>query len=319
LVAFVRGTIIVHGGAGFWGRTVRKGVLGVRNAASSGAEILSNGGAALDAVMIAVKVMEDDPVFNAGLGASLTVRGTAELDASIMDGRDLSAGAVALVRNVKNPVQLARLVMERSDHVVLSGATAEKLAEIFHMPKRNPVTKERQTMLRQLKAGHRRQRIRWVKKNAELLKAHPEILGDTVGAVAVDSKRNFAAASSTGGVMMKLPGRIGDTPQIGSGLYADNRAGAATVTGVGEVAIRLTISKTVCLLMERGLTAEKAAIQVVRSASQRLNGAAGVIAIDRKGRVAAIHNTPYMPWALGYANSGEAIAKPHGRIIAALN
>lgn len=273
----------------------------------------------MDAVMIAVKVMEDDPVFNAGLGASLTILGTAELDASIMDGRDLSAGAVALVRKVKNPVQLARLVMERSDHVVLSGTMAERLAEAFHMPKRNPVTRERQKMLRQLKAGDRKQRIRWVKKNAELLKAHPEILGDTVGAVAVDSKRNFAAASSTGGVMMKLPGRIGDTPQIGSGLYADNQAGAATVTGVGEIAIRLTISKTVCLLMERGLTAEKAAIQVVRSASQRLNGAAGVIAIDRKGRVAAVHNTPYMPWALAYANSGEVIAKPRGKIIAALN
>ncbi len=315
----VRGTILVHGGAGFWGKAVRKGVVGVGNAASCGAEILSKGGSALDAVMAAVKVMEDNPVFNAGLGASLTVRGTAELDASIMDGRDLSAGAVALVRTVKNPVQLARLVMEKTDHVVLSGAVAEKLADAFHLPRRNPVTKERQKMLRQLRSGTRKQRVRWVKNNPELLKAHPEILGDTVGAVAVDSEANFAAASSTGGVMMKLPGRIGDTPQIGSGLYADNLAGAATVTGVGEIAIRLTLSKTVCLLMEQGLAAEKAATQAVRSASQRLNGAAGVIAIDRKGRVAAVHNTPYMPWALAHANSKDHVAKARGKIVAALN
>jgi len=318
-VACLKGTILVHGGAGFWGKTVHKGVKGVGNAASSGAVVLSKGGSALDAVVAAVKVMEDDPVFNAGLGASLTVRGTVEMDASIMDGRDLSAGAVALVRRVKNPVELARLVMEKTDHVVLSGAMAERLAEAFHMPNRNPVTKERQRMLRELKSGHRRQRIRWVKKNPKLLKAHPEILGDTVGAVAVDSKSNFAAASSTGGVMMKLPGRIGDTPQIGSGLYADNLAGAATVTGIGEIAIRLTLSKTVCLLMEQGLTAEQAAARVVRSASHRLNGAAGVIAVDRNGTVTAVHNTPYMPWALAHEDTGRYVAKARGKIIAPLS
>jgi beta-aspartyl-peptidase (threonine type) len=314
----MKGTIVVHGGAGFWGKAVHEGVLGVRKAASSGGEILKADGSALDAVTAAVKVMEDNPVFNAGLGTSLTVRGTAEMDAAIMDGRDLSAGAVALVRRVKNPIQLARLVMENTDHVVLSGAMAERLAEVFHLPKRNPVTEQRMKMLRQLKSGVGRQRFRWAKKNPRLLEAHPEILGDTVGAVAVDFRNDFAAASSTGGVMMKLPGRIGDTPQIGSGLYADNLAGAATVTGIGEIAIRLTLSKTVCLLMEQGMPAEQAAKKAVRSASQRLNGAAGVIAIDRKGSVAAVHNTPYMPWALAYANSDERIAKARGKIVAAL-
>jgi beta-aspartyl-peptidase (threonine type) len=317
-VISVEGTIVIHGGAGFWGKTVHEGVLGVRKAASYGGEILKANGSALDAVVAAVKVLEDDPVFNAGLGTSLTVRGTAEMDAAIMDGRDLSAGAVALVRRVKNPVQLARLVMENTDHVVLSGAIAERLADVFHLPKRNPITEQKMKMLRQMKNGVGRQRFRWAKRNPELLKTHPEILGDTVGAVAVDFENNFAAASSTGGVMMKLPGRIGDTPQIGSGLYADNLAGAATVTGVGEIAIRLTLSKTICLLMEQGMTAEQAAKKAVRSASQRLNGPAGVIAIDRKGRVAAIHNTPYMPWALACTNSDEQIAKARGKIVAAL-
>jgi beta-aspartyl-peptidase (threonine type) len=139
-----------------------------------------------------------------------------------------------------------------------------------------------------------------------------------VGAVAVDADGNFAAASSTGGVMLKLPGRIGDTPQIGCGLYCDNSSGAATVTGVGEVAIRLAMSKEVCLLMEHGRSASQAATLSVKKASTRLNGPAGVIAIDLNGRVAAVHNTAFMPWALSNSKTHKLRSGARGKVVAAL-
>lgn len=314
------GKIVVHGGAGSWGRNIRRGLVGVRNAASAGSMILARGGPALDAVEAAVSVMEDDPVFNAGKGSSLTITETVEMDAAIMDGRYLSAGAVALVRNVKNPVRLARLVMENCDHVLLAGETAEKFATAFSLPKTDPVTAARRQMLMELKKHPSDTRVRWVQKNRKLLDAHPEILrNDTVGAVALDGNGNFAAAASTGGVAMKLPGRIGDTPLIGCGLYSDNQAGAATVTGIGEVAIRLALSKTVCSMMEQGFSAPRAAALAIRAASRRLKGRAGVIAIDRRGRVAAVHNTPFMPWAFSTTKMRAPKTSPRGKIVAALH
>lgn len=132
--------IVVHGGAGFWRKDVRRGLAGVSAAASAGVELLRSGGSALDAVEAAVLVMEDSPVFNAGKGSSLTVAGTVEMDAAIMDGRDLSAGAVALLRKVKNPIRLARIIMEKTDHVLLAGEKAEELANAFSLPLANPVT-----------------------------------------------------------------------------------------------------------------------------------------------------------------------------------
>jgi beta-aspartyl-peptidase (threonine type) len=313
------GKIIVHGGAGFWRTDIRKALVGVRNAASSGSRVLASGGSAVDAVEAAVSVMEDDPVFNAGKGSSLTYTGTAEMDAAIMDGSDLSAGAVALVRNVKNPVQLARLIMENTDHVLLAGHTAERLARVYSLPTANPITPRRQRMLLRFKKGPLDARLAWIRKNSELLRSHPEIIKhDTVGAVALDANGNFAAAASTGGTTMKLPGRIGDTPQIGSGIYSDNTCGAATVTGWGEIAIKLALSKTVCLMMERGLTASKAAELAVRMASKRLRGDAGVIAIDRHGRLAAVHNTTYMPWAFSTTEMHAPKAASRGKIVARL-
>jgi beta-aspartyl-peptidase (threonine type) len=264
--------------------------------------------------------MENDPVFNAGKGSSLTFIGTVEMDAAIMDGRDLSAGAVALVRSVKNPVRLARLVMENTDHVLLAGRSAERLAKAFSLPSANPITQERRRMLLKFKKGPLNARLSWVNKNPKLLRERPEIIRrDTVGAVAVDSKGNFAAAASTGGTTMKLPGRIGDTAQIGSGLYSDNRCGAATVTGWGELAIKLALSRTVCLMMERGLPATRAAELAVRTASKRLKGDAGVIAIDRHGQVAAVHNTPFMPWAFSTVEMESPKASSRGKMVAPLH
>ncbi len=315
----VTGRIVVHGGAGFWRRDIRKALTGVRNAASAGSRILISGGSALDAVEAAVCVMEDDPLFNAGRGSSLTFTETVEMDASIMDGRNLSAGAVALIRKVKNPVRLARLVMEKTDHVLLAGRSAEALAKAYSLPTRNPITPQRRRMLLALKKDPANARLSWVKRNPALLHEHPEIVThDTVGAVAVDGQGNFAAASSTGGTAMKLPGRIGDTPQIGSGLYSDNTSGAATVTGVGEIAVRLTLSKAVCSMMERGIPASRAAELAVKTASSRLKGQAGVIALDRRGQIAAVHNTPYMPWAYSTIDMRIPLTKSHGKIVARL-
>jgi beta-aspartyl-peptidase (threonine type) len=309
------GKIIVHGGAGFWRQDLRTGISGVTSAASAGADILKHGGPALDAVERAVTVMEDDPIFNAGKGSSLTVIGTVEMDASIMDGRDLSAGAVALLHTTKNPIQLARIVMEKTDHILLAGKNAERLATAFSLPKRNPITQRRQRLLNVLRSGSRR--VEWLHENSVLLREHPELAPhDTVGAVAVDREGNFAAASSTGGIMMKLPGRIGDTPQIGSGVYADNRSGAATATGIGEVAIRLAISRTVCLFMEQGRPAYAAASAAIKTASERLHGEAGIIAIDRQRGLAAVHNTPYMPWAFSTTRMRRVEAKPWGKRVA---
>jgi beta-aspartyl-peptidase (threonine type) len=311
------GKIMVHGGAGFWRRYIRRGLIGVSDAASEGVHILRVGGSALDAVEAAVVVMEDNPVFNAGKGSSLTAAGTVEMDAAIMDGRDLSAGAVAMLHRVKNPIHLARIVMEKTDHVLLAGERAEELAKAFSLPLTDPITADRRRMLLESRKRLRDPRYSWVQKNPRLLADDPGLVSnDTVGAVAVDGEGNFAAAASTGGVTMKLPGRIGDTPQIGSGLYSDNQAGAATVTGLGEVAIKLVLSKTVCSMMERGMTAEVAGVRAVESASKRLRGEAGVIAIDRSERAAAVHNTPLMPYAFSNTRMSKPKARSHGKIVA---
>ena len=309
--------IVVHGGAGFWRRDIRRGLLGVSAAASHGMDILRRNGSALDAAELAVQVMEDNPIFNAGKGSSLTFAGTVEMDAAIMDGRDLSAGAVALVHRVKNPIRLARIVMENTDHVLLAGEKAEQLAIAFMLPQANPMTVRRQRMLLKLKRGIGDRRSKWVEKNTNIMNEHPELFAmDTVGAVAMDNESNFAVAASTGGPMMKLPGRIGDTPQIGSGIYSDNLSGAATATGLGEVAIKLALAKTVCSYMESGLTAHAASIRAVKAASKRLRGEAGMIAIDRAGHVAAVHNTPLMPWAFSNARKNSPRARENGTIVA---
>ena len=313
------GKIVVHGGAGFWRKDIRRALKGISNAASSGCSVLAHGGTAVDAVETAVSVMEDDPVFNAGKGSSLTVTGMVEMDAAIMDGRDLSAGAVALVRAVKNPIRLARIVMEHSDHVLLAGETAEKLAKAFSLPSSNPVTSERRKLLMKYMKGLPDARFAWIRRNSKLVEEHPEILrNDTVGAAAIDEDGNFAAAASTGGIHMKLPGRIGDTPLIGAGLYCDNRAGAATATGTGEVAIRLVISRWVCMLMEQGASASLAAAIAIKAASVRLKGSAGVIAIDRQRRIGAVHNTPYMPFAFSTTKMSRPKTSPHGTITSPL-
>src|SRR6266581_5097624 len=228
--------IIVHGGAGDWPSKLHKrGLSGVRIAADRGFRILSESGSALDAVEAAIVAMEDNSVFNAGRGSTLNLVGEIETDAAIMDGKTLKGGGVALLRDIRNPIKAARIVMDKTDHVLLAGEAARKLALANGLAKSNLRVSKR---VQAWKEG-----LRKLKKNGVLYLSgtSPEILqrfllksSETVGALALDNDGNLAAACSTGGVSLKLPGRIGDSAILGAGLYADNESGAATATGIGE-------------------------------------------------------------------------------------
>jgi beta-aspartyl-peptidase (threonine type) len=294
--------MVVHGGAGKWQpERSQPGLDGVKRATNKGFSILKNGGAAVDAVMEAVAVMEDDGAFNAGYGSSLNIEKTAEMEASIMDGKTLQAGAAGLLHDIRNPVRLARIVMDETDHVFVVGEGAEKLAKLHKLERKNPVTELRLQYYEQQKKTLQEGGFD-LPKLAVLVKKHPELFEhlDTVGAVALDKEGNVAAATSTGGFPLKLPGRIGDSPLIGCGTYADNLSGACSTTGVGEIAIRLVLAKTVCNYMEAGRTAQEAAEQTIRLVNKRIATAynsMGVISVDVHGCVGAAHNSPNMCWA----------------------
>src|SRR2546421_2389885 len=290
--------IIVHGGAGDWPSELHKrGLTGVRIAADRGFRILSKSGSALDAVEAAIVAIEDNPVFNAGRGSTFNLVGEIETDAAMMDGRTLRGGGVALLRDIKNPIKAARIVMERTDHVLIAGTAARELAlasglvkSDLRVPNRVKAWKEG---LRKLKS----------KRFSYLSGTSPEILqhflaqtSDTVGALALDNDGNLAAACSTGGVSLKLPGRIGDSAILGAGLYADNESGAATATGIGEQAMRLVISKAACDLM-RHADAVSAATKVIHYSTRTFGLGTGLIALDRNGRYAVVHNTRNLCWA----------------------
>jgi beta-aspartyl-peptidase (threonine type) len=311
--------IAVHGGAGTWQpERSQPGLEGVKKAAERGFEILKNDGNALDSVMEAVAVLEDEGAFNAGYGSSLNIEGEIEMEASIMDGKTLQAGAVGLLKDIKNPVRLARIVMEKTDHVFVVGEGAEKLAKIFNLERRNPLTELRLKYYEEQKSALLNGKFE-LPKLAELIKAHPEIFElETVGAVAIDKNGNVAAATSTGGFPLKLPGRIGDSPLIGCGTYADNQAGACSATGVGEIAIRLALAKTVCNFMESGKTAQEAAEMAINLVNKRLSStynSMGLIAIDTYGRVGAAHNSPNLCWAYMTSEMKEPVASLTAKIV----
>ena len=290
--------ILVHGGAGAWSaERLPRGLKGVQEAAEKGFEALRAGGSALDAVEEAVATMEDNPTFNAGVGCALTLSGDVEAEASIMDGSTLSAGAVALVRRVKNPIKLARRVMELTDHIVLTGPLAEDLARRLGLEFADLKTEEREALRRELLGELRAGRLRYLTKLPELLRAFPDLVPGTVGAVALDAGGRLAVATSTGGLMLKLPGRLGDTPLIGCGSYADHY-GACSVTGIGEVAIRLCLARMACLFMRSGLSAQEAAEACMGLVLKHFPGTPmGLIALDRQGRRGVAQTAKYMPWA----------------------
>lgn len=289
--------IAIHGGAG----TIRRGDLtpeleaeyrsALEEALSAGHLVLRQGGSSLDAVVAAVRVMEDSPLFNAGKGAVFTSEGTNELDAAIMDGRTLMAGAVAGVKRVRSPITLARAVMENSPHVMMSGDGADTFAAEQGLELVDPsyfFTQRRWDALQRAKA--------------EEAGAQVTAAGDpddrkfgTVGAVALDREGNLAAATSTGGMTNKRFGRIGDAPIIGAGTYADNKSCAVSATGHGEYFIRATVAHDICARVKYlGLSLEDAANDVVMKELVGMGGEGGVIAIDRKGNIAMPFNSEGM-------------------------
>ena len=262
---------------------------GLRDSLEAGYNILQKGGSSLDAVHRAVNVMEENPIFNAGRGAVFTHSGGHEMDAGIMDGRTLQAGAVAGVRHIKFPVTLARLVMEKSSHLLLAGEGAEEFAraqgvelapdDYFH-------TERRWKQLLEAKEKE--------SKDGSPIPVKPRSLG-TVGAVALDRSGNLAAATSTGGMSNSRYGRIGDSPIIGAGTYANNLTCAVSTTGHGEFFMRAITAFDLSALMEyRSMGLDEAADIVIHTKLTGLGGTGGLVAIDRKGNVAMPFNTPGM-------------------------
>ena len=291
--------LVVHGGAGTIDRSKmtpereREYRAGLERALTAGSEILNRGGSSLDATEAAVRVLEDDPHFNAGKGAVFTSAGTNELDAAVMDGKTLKAGAVAVIKRIKNPVSLARLVMEKSGHVMMDGEGAEAFAQengVELLPDQKYFyTQERWDALQKIKTAEKR---RTGDGKAFVITDHDR--HGTVGAVALDQNGDLAAATSTGGTTNKRPGRVGDSPVIGAGSYAKNATCAVSATGDGEYFIRATVAHDVSALMEyRGMSLKEAA-QTVLEKVAKLGGAGGLIAIDRQGNIALPFNTSGM-------------------------
>lgn len=283
-------SIAIHGGAGTMTRermteaqqAEYKAALAA--ALDAGTAVLARGGSALDAVEAAVVVLEDDPKFNAGRGAVFTYNGTNELDASIMDGRDRSAGAVTGVTHVKNPVRLARAVMEKSPHVFLSREGAEEFAREQDIELVDPdwfATPERWRQLQELKAKN----LGWFDVDLKY---------GTVGAVAVDSDGHLAAATSTGGLTGKRWGRIGDSPVIGAGNYADDRGCAVSATGAGEFFIREGVAHEICARMRLLGESAQAAAETVIGEVGALGGDGGVIVASPGAAPVFAFNTPGM-------------------------
>lgn len=289
-------TIVIHGGAGalapgrYTPEEEEAFEAKLNEALDAGYAVLENGGAALDAVEAAIVLMEDAPMFNAGKGAVFTRDGKNELDSSIMDGATLNAGAVAGVTRVKNPIKLARAVMEKSDHVMFARDGAEKFAKENDLEMVKPSyfkTEHRwDAYKRALEAEKNKQ------KDAALF--HDFKYG-TVGAVALDAKGNLAAGTSTGGMMMKRYGRVGDTPIIGAGTFADNKSCAVSSTGWGEYFIRLTIARDICAQVEyQGKTVEEAADDVINHRLQDMGADGGVIVLAPDGSYAMTFNSKGM-------------------------
>jgi len=311
--------IVVHGGAGtLQPERSQPSLEGVKRAAKKGFEILEKGGSAVDSVMEAVMVMEDDGAFNAGYGSSLNMEKGAEMEASIMDGKTLQAGAAGLLKDIKNPVRLARTVMEKTDHIFVVGEGAEKLARIFNLERRNPITELRLKYYEQQKKALFDGKYE-LPRLASLVKTYPELFDlETVGAVALDKNGNVAAATSTGGFPLKLPGRIGDSPLIGCGTYADNHVGACSATGIGEIAIRLVLAKTVCSYMENGKTAQEAvelAIELVNRRILATYNHMGLISVDVHGGIGAAHNSPNLCWAYIKPEMQEPVTSLTAKIV----
>jgi beta-aspartyl-peptidase (threonine type) len=301
--------LVVHGGAGVIERkdlspaqeaAYREGLTA---AAEAGAAVLKGGASALDAVEAAVRVLEDDPLFNSGRGAVFTADGHNELDSAIMDGATLRAGAVARMTRTRHPISAARAVMEKSPHVMLSGEGADAFAGQAGLEQVDPAWFFTEQRWRSLERELTRQGLPIPVRpagapttpNARVSLAHDEGKRGTVGVVALDAQGHVAAATSTGGVTAKRWGRIGDSPIIGAGTYASDASCAVSATGTGEYFIRLTVARDICALVElKALSLQAAADEVVQKKLTAMGGDGGVIAVARDGQIAWSYNTSGM-------------------------
>jgi len=306
--------LVIHGGAGTILKanmtTEKEGAYRTKmaEALKTGQAILASGGSALDAVEATIQVMENSPLFNAGKGAVFTHEGGNEMDASIMDGRDLNAGAVASVMRIKSPIALAREVMENSKHVLLSGGGAEEFAATRGIALIDPeyfATEKRRLQLQNALAKEKGEApINEIKKTSRYSDPiDPENKFGTVGAVALDKAGNIAAGTSTGGMTNKRWKRIGDTPIIGAGTYADNNSCGVSATGHGEFFIRAAVAYSICARMEfQGISLEEAADAVVMQKLVKMGGEGGIVSLDKNGNIAMTFNTEGM--YRGYVKDG---------------
>ncbi|XP_065152727.1 isoaspartyl peptidase/L-asparaginase [Paramisgurnus dabryanus] len=281
--------IVVHGGAGNIPKDKAEiSCAGVREAVRAGYAILQAGGSAMDAVVEAVTLMENNPIYNAGRGSVLNVNGEVEMDAIVMDGKTLASGSVSAVRRVANPVQLARLVMEKTSHLCLTAEGASKFARAMGVPE---VPEE------SLITDYAR--MRWkenLQPGANPVECQMGKMG-TVGAVAVDIEGNTACATSTGGLINKMEGRVGDTACIGCGGYADNMTGAVSPTGHGEAIMKVILARLILFHMEQGKRPQEASDLALTYMKERVNGLGGVVVVDPKGTWAARFSSLQMAWA----------------------
>jgi beta-aspartyl-peptidase (threonine type) len=284
--------VLVHGGAGSRSAAERPSArAGCVRAAQAAAGLLAAGGSALDAAQRAVEVLEDDPQFNAATGGALTSEGGLELDASIMDGRDLRAGAVCCLPPYHHPIAVARAVLEEGVHVLYAAAGADQLARRAGFAPADPAA--------MITTAAREQLVRW-------LAAHgADERGNTVGAVARDRQGHVAAATSTGGVVGKRPGRVGDSPVLGAGTYADDTRGASSATGRGEGILRLTLSARAVANMASGLGPEQAASEAVAALLERIGSEAGIILVAPNGHIGLARTTETMSWAAAWDGGAE--------------
>lgn len=293
-------SIAIHGGAG----TIDKEKFSaekeaayrakLQEAVEAGYKVLEGGGDSLKAVTTAINILENSPFFNAGIGAVYTYDGEHELDASIMDGRNRQAGAVAGVKQIKNPIDLARLVMDKSVHVMLSGEGAEAFAKTQGMPFVDNTVFDTEHRFEALKRAKKKlNKTENYQANHQLMPENYKM--GTVGAVALDKHGNLAAGTSTGGMTAKRFGRIGDSPVIGAGTFADNRSCAVSATGHGEYFIRYNVASDICARVQyQGKTIQQAGDEVIHNVLKPIGGTGGVIIVDNKGNISLPFNTKGM-------------------------
>ena len=300
--------LIAHGGAG----NIRAGgeamaVDGLHAAVQAGRAVLLAGGSALDAVCATVVVLEDNPAYNAGTGSVLNYDGFVEMDACVMESTAARAGAVAALQRVKNPILVARKVMEETDHVMLTGEGALRFARVMGFGDHDPVTPARRKDWQDKRSRVEEGLGKHAMRTRRFLQQHPEYAGGTVGAAAIDAHGVLAAATSTGGVTLKMVGRVGDSPVPGAGNYASGHV-AASATGTGEFVLRTLATRTISESVERGATLDEAVRAMLEQLGRQFDADVGFIAVDRAGHAVAAHRTPAMPHAF-FEGESEVVAR----------